>query len=408
MVLFIATLYFTLLSWLAIKNFKTAVGLLICALPSYFIRFNIGPLPSCALEITFGSIFLVWLIKYSRADWVEIKNFYGRQKFLCLSVLAFFIFSILGIFTSSHHIQALGIWRAYFLEPILFFILLVGRRKEINSKDLIWFLSLSTISISVLAVVQKLTGHFFSPTLRQQDLSDLHGRVTSFFTSPNAIGLYVAPIIPLIVFGLKDNKRKNIYRLVLLLAVVAIILSFSEGSWVALAVGALLALYLNSQRKAVLGILVLGFLAVATVAPLRQNLMLQNQSGHNRLVLWSYTWNYLIKSPSNFVWGAGIKEWFDRVQKPVNDFTKIEPLLFPHNTFLNFWSEIGLFGMISFVLIYIFAAKESIKKFQDNKIFGSAVLCMLVVFIVHGMVDVPYFKNDLSFLWWVMAAIIFI
>ena len=294
------------------------------------------------------------------------------------------------------------------MEPILFFILLVGRRKEINIKDLIWFLSLSTVSISVLAIIQKLTGQFYSPTLRPQDLVDLHGRVTSFFTSPNAIGLYVAPIIPLTIYGLKDKKRKNIYLIILLLALAAIGLSFSEGAWVALAVGVLAALYLSGKRKLMLGILVLGLLAVVIVAPLRQNLMFQNQSGHNRLVLWGYTLNYLTKNPNNFIWGAGIKEWFEKVQKPVNNFKQIEPLIFPHNLFLNFWSEIGLFGMVAFVLVYIFLVCEAVKKYSVNKFLGTVLLCVLVVFFVHGMVDVPYFKNDLSFLWWIIATIILI
>lgn len=408
MVLFIAILYFVLFSWLAIKNFKTAVGLLICALPSYFIRFNIGPLPTSALEITFGSIFLVWFWKYSRADWKEIKNFYQDHKIFSWLVFALLFFSILGIFTSNHHIQALGIWRAYFLEPILFFLVLIGQRKNIKSQDLIWFLSLSTVSISVLAIVQKLTGQFYSPTLRPQDITDLHGRVTSFFTSPNAIGLYVAPIIPLMVYGFKNDDRKKFYIVIILLALTAVLLSFSEGAWVALAVGVTLAIFLSGRKKIVALIIALAILGVIFIAPLRQNLLFQNQSGHNRLVLWDYTWNYLTKSPNNFVLGAGIKEWFERVQKPINDFTKIEPLIFPHNTFLNFWSEIGLFGMISFVLLYIYGIKESLKKYHSNKFLGGAMLCLLVIFLVHGMVDVPYFKNDLSFLWWIFAAIIFI
>lgn len=405
MVLFIAILYFVLLSYLAVKNFKAAVGFLILVLPSYFIRFNIGPLPTSILELTFGSIFLVWIWKYSRIDWVEIKSFYQERRFFCLSVATFFIFSILGIFTSNHHIQALGIWRAYFLEPILFFLVLIGRRKFINANELIWFLSLSTISISVLAIVQKLTGQFYSPTL---EVSELNGRVTSFFTTPNAIGLYVAPIIPLMIYGLKDEKRKNIYLLVVLLALGGLFLSFSQGAWVALVVSAGLGLYLSGQRKLTGIFLLLIFLAVIFINPLRENLLFKSQSGHNRLVLWGYTGNFLTKSPKNFVLGAGIKEWFERVQKPVNDFKKIEPLIFPHNIFLNFWSEIGLFGALAFIFLYIIGVKEAVKKYGNNKIFGIVLVGALAIFLIHGMVDVPYFKNDLSFLWWTIAAIIFI
>ncbi|MBI5221506.1 MAG: O-antigen ligase family protein, partial [Candidatus Magasanikbacteria bacterium] len=315
-----------------------------------------------------------------------------------------------GIFTSSHQVQALGIWRAYFLEPILFFLVLVGQRKNIKSEDLIWFLCLSTVSISILAIIQKLTGRFYSPTLRPQDILDLHGRVTSFFTTPNAIGLYVAPIIPLVIYGFKKDKRKLAYLVIILLALVGIFLSFSEGAWIALALGAVLAIFLTGRKKTVGIIMALAILVAIFIVPLRQNLLFQNQSGHNRLVLWNYTWNYLDKSPKNFIFGAGIKEWFEKVQKPVNNFTKIEPLIFPHNTFLNFWSEIGLFGMVSFVLLYIYGLNEAIKKYRSNtsKFFGGAIICMLVIFLVHGLVDVPYFKNDLSFVWWILMAVIFI
>ena len=53
------TIIFTFLAW---KNFRLAVLLLIAALPVYLIRFSIGPLPSTLLELHFGSIFLVWML----------------------------------------------------------------------------------------------------------------------------------------------------------------------------------------------------------------------------------------------------------------------------------------------------------------------------------------------------------
>lgn len=406
MVLAIAILYFALFGWLATKNFKTAIGLLICFLPSYFIRFNIGPLPTSALEITFGSIFLVWILKYSRTDWPQIKKFGQDNIFLSCSVAVLFIFSVLGIFISNNHIQGLGIWRAYFLQPILFFIILVGRREYIKRADLIWFLSLSTLSISILAIIQKLTGQFFSPTLREQDIVDLHGRVTSFFTSPNAIGLYVAPIVPFIIYGVKEGNKKGVYKVILILSLTAIILSFSDGAWVALGVAAVFALYLAGKRKIAATIALVALTCGIFVSPLRQNLLFQNHSGQNRLTIWGYTWDFLSKDSSNFIFGAGIKDWYKKIQRPVNDFTKIEPLIFPHNIILNFWSEVGFVGMLAFMAIFLFTVKTAIKKYHGDKIFGIAAIAALIIFFTHGLVDVPYFKNDLSFLWWIMMAVI--
>ena len=401
-------IYLALLIYLAHKNFKAAVGMLILFLPSYFVRFNIGPLPTSLLEITFGGVFLVWLLKYARVDSIEIKKFGKENKYISWAAILFLVFSIVGILVSGEMVKALGVWRAYFLEPFLFSAMLIGRRKNISKNDLIWFLSLSTISISILAIVQKLTGQFYSPTLRPQDLIDLHGRVTSFFTSPNAVGLYLAPVIPLLVYGLKDEKRKKYFAIILALALVAILLSFSEGAWVALCVGGLVGLFLLGYRKNVGAIIVCGILMTLILAPLRQNLTLQNRSGNNRVVIWGYTWNYLTKSPENFIGGAGLRQWFSKVQKPVNDFKKIEPLIYPHNVFLNFWSEVGLLSMLGFVSLYSCAVYCAIKIYKKEQFLGIMLLSTLVIFLVHGLVDVPYFKNDLAFLWWIILSIIFV
>ncbi|EKD42946.1 MAG: hypothetical protein ACD_72C00527G0003 [uncultured bacterium] len=401
-------IYLALLIYLAHKNFKAAVEILILFLPSYFIRFNVGPLPTSLLEVTFGGLFLVWLIQYARVDWLEIKKFGRENKYFSWAAILFLVFSVVGILVSPETIKALGIWRAYFLEPFLFGLMLVGRRKEIAKDDLIWFLSLSTISISALAIIQKLTGQFYSPTLRTQDLIDLHGRVTSFFTTPNAVGLYLAPIIPLMVYGLKNTHKKRKYFAVLLLAIIAIFLSFSEGSWVALLAGGLAGIFLLGYKKTAGMIVVVGILSILIFAPLRQNVLLQNRSGHNRLVIWEYTWNYLNKNPKNFVFGAGLRQWFDRVQKPVNDFKKIEPLIYPHNIFLNFWSEVGMLAMLAFVALYSCGIYCAFKIYKKEKFFGIMLLAALVVFLIHGLVDVPYFKNDLSFLWWIILSIIVI
>lgn len=255
MMLPIVILYFILFCLLAHKNFKVATGLLIILLPSYFVRFSIGPLPSTILELSFGALFLVWVIKYFRQDVEELKKFYNEQKSLVWFVCLLLTFSTLGIFISWEPIKSLGVWRAYFLEPILFFILLVGRRKEIKKEDLIVFLSLSTVSISIVAILQQISGQ---PILTTLIKSDLQGRATSFFTTPNAIGLYIAPIIPLIIYGIKTTQSKKRYSLILILALIAVALSMSEGAVVSLGFAMLMALFLLGYKKIVSLLVLIG------------------------------------------------------------------------------------------------------------------------------------------------------
>src|SRR3989339_15673 len=159
--LYLAIVYFLLVSFLAWKNFRWALGILIIALPAYLVRFNIGPLPTTLLEVTFGALFLIWLVKYSRTDGKIIKESVKIHQLFFVFLALFFTASIAGIFISDMWWASLGQWRAYFLEPILLFFVLLGREKSLEKKDLVWFLLLSSISVSLLAIIQKITGQLY-------------------------------------------------------------------------------------------------------------------------------------------------------------------------------------------------------------------------------------------------------
>jgi len=43
---------------------------------------------------------------------------------------------------------------------------------------------------------------------------------------------------------------------------------------------------------------------------------------------------------------------------------------------------------------------------NQDKFVVLGLLCAMVVIIVHGLVDVPYFKNDLAVMFWALVAMI--
>ena len=120
-------------SW---RNFRAGVGLLILLLPAYLIRARIGPLPTTVLEMTLGVVFLVWLIKYFREDWGKIVATIKERPWFFGLVGLFFVASLMGVFVSGwgaiklnygqNTYQAFGIWRAFFLEPMILFFILLG------------------------------------------------------------------------------------------------------------------------------------------------------------------------------------------------------------------------------------------------------------------------------------------
>ena len=87
--------------------------------------------------------------------------------------------------------------------------------------------------------------------------------------------------------------------------------------------------------------------------------------------------------------------------------------MYPHNIFLNFWTEIGLFGALIFfyllakaIFIALSLTVNYIRADRPEKYLSLGLMSALIVIIIHGLVDVPYFKNDLSAMFWVFLAFI--
>jgi len=186
----------------------------------------------------------------------------------------------------------------------------------------------------------------------------------------------------------------------LLVFLVAIFLSFSQGAWIGLGAAAIVFLFCLGYRKISLGLVVLGIIVALIVPNIRTAVLFQDQASKNRLVLWGDSKEFLTASPKNFVLGAGVRQFFRKIEKPHYDAKVMERLIYPHNILLNFWTETGLFGMIGFtgllICVLVWVGKNK------NKLVSATWLAVWTGFVIHGLVDVPYFKNDLAFLFWLL------
>ena len=129
-----------------------------------------------------------------------------KHKLLFIAFDLFFLASVVSIFVSDMPIPSFGEWRAFFLEPMVLFLMLIGRKDVVKATDLIWGLFLSTLSISVYAIVQKFTGWGIATP---EWASEATRRVTAFFSSPNAVGLYLAPVAMLLIIIIYKKRRER-------------------------------------------------------------------------------------------------------------------------------------------------------------------------------------------------------
>jgi len=391
-------------------------------LPSYLIRYNFFGIPLTWLETMIIVLAIVLLIQKK----IDLKKI--RDDIFFWPIIAILASATIAVFVSGDKLHALGAWKAYFVEPIIFYWLMINiivvRR---HLEGLFWALGASVWYLALSGLIQKIV-----PVGVPEAFLTASGgtdRIVSFFGYPNALGLYLGPIV-VVFMGFLFYKNadslllyfSNFQRFWLKLSVVifgfmTIWWSKSEGAILAVAaVGWLMMLIMKKSRKPAL--ILLGFFVILLIvnSGLRElilsKILLQDWSGQVRLAIWGETWNML---KAHWFFGAGLAGYpVGIIPYHANAWMEIFP--YPHNILLNFWSELGLLGLASFIWLAIKYFWINIKNLFSfvwcychdapfDRLASFVFIMAGLEIIIHGLVDAPYFKNDLSMLVWILAAV---
>lgn len=393
------------------------------ALPLYLVRLTFGPLPTTLLELYLGVISLVFLFEGRTQAIVNGWKNLGHFRF---PLIAWFVTTLIAVVVSPNTVTGLGLWRAYVLEPIgIFFILSSlssSQARPILSRRLSKNLFLITIFLTLWAVIQFVTGLGIP---HPWDVSIIEGRrATGPFPYPNALALFVVPIGALALTKLsslrsiRDTRYAILSFTTVIAAFLACLIAHSDGGLIALGAATWLTLFLSYPfsipntrysipiRKILIAVTTLTLLLIALIPKLHQpilrELTFQNWSGKVRMYMWRDT-RAMLKD--HWFLGAGFGG-YPTVFKPYQRTTGIEVFQYPHNILLNFWSETGLPGLLAFASILIawvyslFRLIPSPYSILDSRY--PILLLPLLTILIHGLIDVPYFKNDLAIVFWLL------
>src|SRR2546425_2599957 len=86
--------------------------------PAYVIRWHVGPLPTTLLELALLATITIFAVESVRRR--ERIDWHGP---LTLPALAFIAAGALSVLVSGDHRAALGLYRAYFIDPGEFFLI---------------------------------------------------------------------------------------------------------------------------------------------------------------------------------------------------------------------------------------------------------------------------------------------
>jgi len=369
------------------------------SLPLFVVRWHYGPLPTTLLETLIGITVVAYLITL----WSE-KRLPRARTAVDIPIALLLLAGVISIIDAPNHVAALGIYRAYFVEAIAIFYIAVDLLRD--PKDIRLLLTVVAVGVALYSVGQ-IVSFLHAVAIHHLNLS----AAPSFLnTSANADALFLEPPLAFaLAFLLYPSRPRE--RLVaggvFALILVGLIVAFSRGSYAAMVVLAAVVV-LSFQRpswrvRALAVIAVLGLVAIEIPYVNRRFLTLAD-SVSNRESIYKQVLQMLSHMP---ITGAGIGGYPIRVApyRPTGDIIQI----YPHDIWFTTWSELGLLGLLAFAVIFfglLVRGARALPMATDISrplLWGS--IGTAVLWGVHGLVDSPYWKNDLSVEFWLVVAL---
>ncbi|TAN57802.1 hypothetical protein EPN15_03055 [Patescibacteria group bacterium] len=413
-------LFLSPLFCLALLRPQWAILACLAILPTYLLKLSLFGIPTTVLELSiyttyigsFLSILFSNGLNFVNLDllknWkLKIKN---SKTSLLWPIAAWLIITLISALFSENIQTALGGWKAWVFDPLLVLILIIQFFDQKNIWKIVASLGLSSAVLSAYGLFE----YFFSP----HQLGD--ERLDSVFDPANYHAMLVGPIIVLLIGLIFSSQIPRIWKYLLGTAsainIIALIFTFSYGGYLAvlggLVIYGFLTLNRDQKRKMIIGALItlIAFIIIAAPTKKFQDLFefQERSSSHARLEIWQTSYLIFKEHP---ILGVGLNNFESAYREniPRVAFPPLEWLVAqPHNLYLALLTQTGLLGFLVFIyLIVRFFQIIGVARYklQDTRY---ALLSSLSAILIHGLVDTPYFKNDLSIIFWLIIALMII
>lgn len=358
------------------------LALVLAALPLYQVRGDLG-LPTTLLELILGAVLLGVATRWRSLRWQRTPYDVWILLWLLAGLVNTFV-------TPGDGLKNLALWRAFFLEPVLYFYAAVAVFRRYSPLPLLWG------ALAALGVVAA----WSSLLLFDNRAMTYDGRFRGCFQSPNFLAMFTAPL--LLMIAAWPERRLWLLRSVTFAAGLAMLIaSGSRGGQVALLAGVVVLVLWRIGRRhrlAIAGLAVTaGLLSVYGASQLADR---TDKLVSPRPVIWEQTLDMLKKRPLT---GTGSQyyqtQFLLQVQTDPNLALRyyVTPYaISAHNLWLTTWVHWGLFALLGLLGILVVFGVRAMGRLGDPwTAVGAAAMTAIVV---HGLIDTPLYKNDLAVL----------
>lgn len=419
-----------LLAWCSLQRPALWLATLLLGLPFYY-TYTLPILPNRAVSVmdvgTLGGLLLLtvhWLLTRlphpTQAHRPQHHSTWSPGSWANLLLPLLISWALLAAVQAEHMDLALREWRTVFLTGGLFALLLIGtlrhaRHPRADQQLLLCAWLSGAMIVAIVGLWQYATKEMLISAEGVQ-------RVRAFYGSPNNLALYLeralAPLMAIALFSQSPPWRWLSAGGAVVVGG-ALLLTFSKGALLfglpalllVLWAGGLVLLRQRGQSTRVLWALAaIGGLALVALTPFlgterfQRLLDWQGGTGFVRLQLWRSAWQMALDHP---LWGVGP----DNFLYAYRSFYLLpaawqEPNLnHPHNWLLDWWTRLGLPGLLLALLWFgalLWHLWQNVRT-NHQPLLNLGLLAASVAALAHGLIDASYALPDLMIIWMLLT-----
>ena len=256
-----------------------------------------------------------------------------------------------------------------------------------------------------------------SQTWQDSDMfSDIEGRVVSTFENPNVLAEYLIMVLPLVlaVFLIADQPKKR------LASVIAggiiggcLIYTWSRGAWLGFLIGIVIFLLMYSRHTMTVmlfGCFGIPFLPFVLPASITQRFLSIGNLGDSSTSYRVNIWRGVGRMIGDY-WQTGVGIGTDSFRRvyPLYALSGIESAPHSHNLYLQILVEIGIVGLVVFLVLLFFWAQSCFtlhrKEERKEKLIPAAIFCGLLSVLAQGMTDYIWYNYRVFLMFWLMLGL---
>lgn len=352
---------------------------------------------------------ILMLYHYHRSDRTAELIGVAKQDHGLLFLLAAFALSVLF---SSQVLASMLNTAIFALQVLLYLIIRSDNDEEEQNFRLIRYLLVSSLAVSVIGIFQYYFISFMPAGWLDKSLyGAISGRAFSTLYNPNVLGSYLILIISIALAGFPCTGKsfnRFLQPLITVAALFCMLLTFSRGAWLGLAVSILI-IFIFKKEKAYMLSLFAGaaLLALpeydAVIARTNMEFLAADTSGIFRLHLWDTAVKIFSDNP---LWGAGIGSYGHLLQAQYGYY-----ISHAHNFYLQMLAETGIIGLTAFLGYLCITMYVSYRLYRSSRSRRARSLALgtmagFVGLLVHGSVDSTLYLPQLSIFIWLQMAVL--